>query len=74
MMDKNKHGLVKGWAILVEMPAVATAPAVTWEEGGGQRWYYGDIPAPWAALDIHYDKTHTLTSKRQLYQIGNVAP
>jgi len=59
MMDKNKQGFVKGWAILVEMLAVAAASAVMWEAGGGQRWYYGDIPAPWAALDIHYEETHT---------------
>jgi len=59
MIDKNKQGFVKGWATLVEMPAVATASAVTWGAGGGQRWYYGDIPAPWAASDMHYDETHT---------------
>lgn len=60
MMDKNKQGLVKGWVTLVEMPAVATASAVTWEAGGGQRWYYGDITAPWAAFrhSLWWD-THT---------------
>jgi len=59
MTGKNKQGFVTGWAILVEMPAVAAASAVTWETGGGQRWYYSNIPAPWGALDMHCDETHT---------------
>jgi len=67
MTGKNKQGFVKGWAILVEMTAVAATSAVVWEAGGGQRWYYSDIPAPCAALDIHCVETHTHSPQSTSY-------